>query len=74
MLMCMHILEISNLNYSETFDANSNVFKISSVTFYCRYRAITILIKELLLTWHCRKRCPQVKNNDLHFKILKIKI
>lgn len=25
--MCMHILEISNLNYSETFDANSNVLQ-----------------------------------------------
>lgn len=62
MVLCMHILEISSLHYSETFDANVNVSKITSLSFCCKYRTITMQTKALLLTEHCKKSCPQVKN------------
>lgn len=58
----MCILEISNLKYSETFDANCNVSKITSLSLCCKYRDVTVQTKVFLLTQFCRKRCPQVKN------------
>lgn len=39
MVLCMHILEISNLKYSETFDANFSVSEITSLSFCCKYNA-----------------------------------
>lgn len=42
MVLCSHVLEVRNLNYSETSDANFSISKIRSLTFYYKCRAITI--------------------------------
>lgn len=60
MVLCMHIFEISSLNYSKTFDENFSVSKITSLSFCCKYRAIKMQNKAVLLAQHCKKRCPQV--------------
>lgn len=57
----MHILEISSLDYSEAFDENFSVSKISSQSFCCKYRAIKMQNNAVLLTQHCKKIFPQVK-------------
>lgn len=57
----MYILEISSLNYSEAFDENFNVSKITSLSFCCKYRAIKMQNKAGLLIQHCRKDVPGLK-------------
>lgn len=53
MVLCLHILEVYNLNYPETSDANFSISKISSLTFYYKCRAITIQTTALR-----EKGCP----------------
>lgn len=54
----MHILEISSLNYSETFDENFSASRITSLSFCCKYRAIKMQNKAVLLIQHYKKKCP----------------
>lgn len=64
MVLFIYILKISSLKYSETFDENFSVSKITSLSFCWKYRAIKTQNKAVLLIQHYKKSCPQVKKKD----------